>query len=132
MAVSPEDIERLRRGYAAFNEGGVDAIVGFLGADIELSDRQSAPDRETHHGAAGIWKYFHSTMEAFSDMSLEPLEFIESGDRVVVVLRQLARGRASGVEIEGQVAHVWTIANGVPVQLKIYRDKNAAFEALRS
>jgi ketosteroid isomerase-like protein len=128
--MSRNDVERIRRGYEAFNEGGIEAVLDWLAPDIEVSDRQSVPDRETHHGVTGVWAFFQSTMEAFSNVHLEPVEFIERGDRVLVVLRQQARGRASGIELEGRLAHVWTMRDGTPVQLSIYRDKDAALEAL--
>lgn len=129
--MSREDEERLRRGYEAFNEGGVDAILGWLAPEITVRDRESGPDRETHHGLIGIKELFESTMEAFDQFTLEPLEFVEVGDKMIVVLRQRARGRGSGVELDSEVAHVWTMGTGTPAGLRIYRDKEQALEALQ-
>jgi ketosteroid isomerase-like protein len=127
-----EDIQRLQRGYEAFNEGGVEAVLDWLAPEIEVSDRQSVPDRMTHHGLGGIKDLFDSTMEAFGEFRLEPEEFVEVGDgRILVVLRQYARGRASGINVEGHIAHLWTMEHGTPVQLKIYRDKETALEVIR-
>jgi ketosteroid isomerase-like protein len=123
-------IERLRRGYAAFNVGGLPAILDLLVADIEVSDRESVPDRSTHYGLDGIQGLFESTMEAFDELELEPEEFVEAGDRTIVVLRQRARGRGSGVQVEGQVVHVWTWRADRAVQLRIFGDKEKALEAL--
>ena len=128
--MSREDEERLRRGYEAFNEGGVDAILGWLAPEITVRDRESGPDRETHHGLIGIKELFESTMEAFDQFTLEPLEFLEVGDRMIVVLRQRARGRGSGVELDSEVAHVWTMGTGAPAGLRIYRDKEQALRAV--
>jgi ketosteroid isomerase-like protein len=129
--VAAGDIPRLKRGYQAFNEGGVEAVLDWLAPEIEVSDRQSVPDRMTHHGLSGMKDLVDSAMEAFGELRLEPEEFLEVGsDRVLVVLRQHARGRASGVQVEGQVAHLWTMERGTPVQLKIYRDRETALDVI--
>jgi ketosteroid isomerase-like protein len=125
-----EDVQRLRRGYEAFNEGGVEAILDWLAPEIEVSDRQTVPDRATHVGLAGIVKLFQSNLEVFDQMTFEPQEFIEAGDQIVAVLRQRVRGRGSGVEVEGRVAHVWTMHDGTPVSMKIFGDKEKALAAL--
>jgi ketosteroid isomerase-like protein len=124
------DVERLRRGYAAFNEGGIDAILDWLASDITVQDRESGPDRETHHGVAGIKELFESMMEAFDELRLEPVEMIRVGPHIVVALRQHARGRGSGAEVEGSTAHVWTLKKGKPVSLRIFRDKERALAVL--
>jgi ketosteroid isomerase-like protein len=129
--VSREDEERLRRGYAAFNEGGVDAILEWLEPQITVHDRESSPDRETYHGVLGIKELFESTMEAFERLTLEPQEFTQVGDRMVVVVLQRAQGRGSGAEVESTVVHVWTMRDGRPSALRIFRDRERALEAAR-
>ena len=42
-------------------------------------------------------------------VALDPDEFIETGERVVAVLRVHARGRQSGVDVERVDAAVWTL-----------------------
>jgi ketosteroid isomerase-like protein len=124
------DVKRLRRGYEAFNEGGVDAILEWIAPDITVRDRESGPDRATHHGVVGVKDLFQSMMEAFDEIRFEPEEFIKAGNDVVVVLRQHARGRGSGVRIASTTAHVWTMQKGRPVDLRIFRDKDRALAVL--
>lgn len=127
--MSAEDVELLRRGYHAFNEGGVDAVIEWLAPDIEVKERKSLPDRATYHGIAEVAGLFASNMEAFDELRFEPEEFIELDHQTVVVLRQRARGRGSGAEVEGIIAHLWTLEDGVPVQLRIFGDREQALEA---
>jgi uncharacterized protein len=129
--MSQEDVERLRRGYEAFNEGGVDAIVSQLAPEIQIHDRESSPDRETYHGRVGIRELFEATAEAFDELRLEPEEFIDAGDHTIVVLRQQVRGRRSGAEIVGRIAHVWTMQEGRAIDLRICRDKEQALKAIQ-
>jgi len=131
--VSERDVERLRGAYHAFNEGGgVEAILERLGPEFHVRDRASSPDRETRFGREGIKRLFDSYMEAFDALRLDPDEFIEAGDQIVVSLRQHARGKGSGAEVVSPVAHVWTVREGEVTQLRIFGDKDKALRAIAS
>jgi ketosteroid isomerase-like protein len=128
-----EDVERLRGAYEAFNEGGgVEAILERLGHEFQVRDRESSPDRETRYGREGIKQLFDSYMEAFDALRLEPDEFIDAGDQIVVSLRQRVRGKGSGAEVVGRIAHVWTMRGGAALRLRIFSDKERALEALEA
>jgi ketosteroid isomerase-like protein len=57
-------------------------------------------------------------------------EFIESGDRILVMIRWQGAGRGSGAEIEGAGAHLWTFRDGLAVRFDVYRDRELARSAL--
>lgn len=130
MTERSERVERLCAGYDAFRDGGIDAIVESLSPDIEVRDRDSAPDRETHHGWLGIRTLLQSTMEAFDQLELEPREFIEVGDRVAVVLKQRVRGKSSGAVVEGEVVHVWKFVQGRAIGMQVYASREKALSVL--
>ena len=130
--VLQEDVERLRDAYRAFNQGGVEAFLERLAPDFSVRDRDTSPDRQTRFGREGIVQLFDSYMEAFDALRLEPEEFIEAGDQVVVSLRQWVRGKGSGAEVEGNIAHVWTLRGPDIYSLQIFGDKDRALDALRA
>jgi ketosteroid isomerase-like protein len=61
---------------------------------------------------------------------IEPEEFIESGDRILVLVRWRGRGKGSGVEMEAEGAHIWTFREGLAVGWDIYRDRDEARAAM--
>jgi ketosteroid isomerase-like protein len=128
--VYEEDVQRLRGAYAAFNEGGIEAILERLTPDFKVKDRETSPDRQTLYGREGIKQLFDSYMEAFDALRLEPEEFIDAGDQIVVSLCQRIRGKGSGAEVAGHIAHVWTMREGAVQGLRIFKDKASALEAL--
>jgi ketosteroid isomerase-like protein len=131
--VFQEDADRLRDAYQAFNEGGVEAFLERLAPEVQLRDRESSPDRaETRYGKEGIKQLFASYMEAFDALRLEPQEFIDAGDQIVVTLHQRVRGKGSGAEVVGNIAHVWTMRGEAPFRLTIFRDKESALRALNA
>ena len=127
-----EDVETLRGAYQAFNEGGVEAILERLAPEFQVRDRESSPDRETRFGKEGIKELFDSYMEAFDVLRLEPEEFTEAGDQIVVSLHQRIRGKGSGAEVVGHIAHVWTMHGGAAHRLRVFGDKKGALKALRA
>ena len=128
-----EDAERLRGAYQAFNEGGVEAFLERLAPEVQIRDRDSSPDRaETRYGKAGIMELFASYMEAFDALRLEPQEFIDCGEQILVSLHQRVRGKGSGAEVVGNIAHVWTMRGTEPFRLRIFGDKESAIRALKA
>ena len=87
---------------------------------------------DTRYGKEGIKQLFDSYMEAFDALRLEPEEFIDAGDQIVVSLHQRVRGKGSGAEVVGHIAHVWTMRGGSALRLRIFGDKDSALEALRA
>ena len=125
-------MESLRDAYGAFNERGVEAILERLAPRVRGPRPRELPDRDsTRYGTEGIKQLFDSYMEAFDALRLEPQEFIEAGDQVVVSLHQRVRGKGSGAEVVGHIAHVWKMRGGAPFRLRIFRDTDSALEALR-
>src|SRR3977135_4184451 len=100
------DPERLRRGYEAFNAGGVRAILEDLDPDIRIQERGTVPDRASYHGREGVKKFFDVIVEAFDDLKYEVEDVIDKGANVIVVLRQTVRGRSSGIRMEGRTVHL--------------------------
>ena len=66
---------------------------------------------------------------AWSKWRLEPERFLDAGDRVVVFARIIAEGGTSGVPIEVETAHVWTLRGARATSMHAYRDRSQALEA---
>ena len=62
-------------------------------------------------------------------MSLEPKEFIDAGDMVVVPLQFGGRARYTGIEVKFAVVHVVTIRDGKVARLDIHLNRAEALEA---
>ena len=75
-----------------------------------IRDRPEAPDPQTYTGRAGVREALAISDESFEDFTMEPVDLIGVGDsHVVVVLRMSGRGRGSGVPVEEEIAHLWTV-----------------------
>ena len=80
-------------------------------------------------GHDGVRDYLASLAEEWDDFRQEPEQLLDAGDEVVVFLNTYGRGRASGVEIELQVAHVLSFEDGKCVKNVTYLDRAEALSA---
>jgi ketosteroid isomerase-like protein len=61
---------------------------------------------------------------------VEPEEFIQAGDRILVLIRWSGRGKGSGATVEAEGAHLWTFRDGLVIHYGVYRDRDEARAAL--
>jgi ketosteroid isomerase-like protein len=81
------------------------------------------------HDANRAW--LGQMRQAFEDLHFEPDEITDAGgDRVVVVCRVVARGKASGVKLDMLTSNVWTVSNGAIVSCITYDHHAEALEAV--
>ncbi len=137
--MSEQDIENAKRGYAAWNaayrSGDVNDLLPIL---EELWDPQvvyhptgALPDgaARPHRGWDGVLRFTANQMEAFTEMWIEPLEFIEVGDRLVVPYRFGGRARHTGIEVDFSFVHLLHLPDGKVVRCDAFKTKGEALEA---
>jgi ketosteroid isomerase-like protein len=66
---------------------------------------------------------------AFEELRLEPEEFRDLGDDVLLIGRLYARGRESGVEIDPPIAWLATLREGRAVRMRGYLNIQEVLEA---
>jgi ketosteroid isomerase-like protein len=59
-------------------------------------------------------------------------DFMEIGNRVVVLATYRGRGKGSGIELEQEGAHVFEIRDGKVVRLEIFASRQRALESARA
>ena len=60
----------------------------------------------------------------------DPDDFLDAGDRIVVLGRVAGQARDSGREFEVDFAHVWTLADGVASGARFFYDSAQILAAL--
>ncbi len=104
-----------------------------LDPDFVLAPPEDSPFPEAGtrewRGREGFLRFVAGQTEGFEAMSLEPEEFIDAGDRVVVPLQFGGKARYTGLEVKFAVVHVVTIRDGKATRLDIYMSRREALEA---
>jgi ketosteroid isomerase-like protein len=122
-----DNIERLRRGYDHFNRSG-EFDWDLLDPDVQWNAFSFAPVTQWR-GHAGVRGWLLEISEMFEGLRIEPEEFVDGGDKVVVVSTMSGRGRGSGAETEQLLVSLWTFRGGKVVRHDSYTDREEALQA---
>jgi uncharacterized protein len=131
MARGNEEI--LREVFALVNDRGIqaatDAFGDLLDPEFALEEASDVPDRSGFSGRDAFIANMTKLDESFDELRIEPIEFVDLGDKLVVVVSLAGRGRASGAPVETTFAQLWTLRDGKAVSLRDYATKSQALEA---
>jgi ketosteroid isomerase-like protein len=125
-----QDVDAIRQGYEHFNQtGSIDLSQFDEEAEFDATGRVF--DRAVYRGHEEIRQYFAQLREIWERQVLEPQDFVEIDDKIVVPVRITTIGKGSGVKTTSDAAHVWTIRAGKVVRLQIFQSREEALEATR-
>jgi uncharacterized protein len=128
--MSSANVEILKRMFDAFNGGDLAAALEDVGPEIEAEPSSSFPGRSVYRGHQGVLEFFATFLEVWDEYAAEPTDFIEAGDRVLVIARQRGRGKGSGLEIEQDIFQIWTMRDGKAIRMRVCEGRADALEAL--
>jgi len=126
--MSQENVDFVRLRFERFIATG-EVDWDTLHEDVEVYDHD-IPDRGDYRGHPGFGLWLREWGAAWAEWSLEPEEFIDAGDRVIIVAHMRAKGRGSGVEVDRQDALVYELRDSKIGRVDYYNNKVQALEAV--
>jgi ketosteroid isomerase-like protein len=130
-------VELVRRSYRMLDDlreapdGPADGLLRELVHErFELHLPPVYPDTQVFRGRDGLKRWVVRTREVWGEWRFEVERFIDMGERVVVLVHLVAEGGQSGVRLERDTAHVWTIAGGQVIRCAVHLDRAEALESL--
>ncbi len=129
--MSQENVAALiEKVFEAVNARDTDQLMALVDPEIELHSRLFQVDGRSYRGAEGLGRFFREVDEAFEGARWVLDEIIGgTGDDLVVVLRQLLRGRASGAPLEVPSFQAWKFRDDRPWRVVVYETRDHALEA---
>ena len=139
-----QNVETLRQVYEAFNDRDIETLMDGFHSDIEIEETQDlayaaallrvlgprfvilSGGYRGHEEVQRLWETIWEISEWFI---VDPQEFIETGEHVVVPLVLNARAKGTGLEGEAPTAHLWTMRGGKGFHLRVFADKQQALTA---
>ena len=128
--MASEDLSAVREAYDAFDRQDVDGLLGLLSHDVVWHAPETLPWGGTRHGRDGVTTYFELLDEHVEGGWGDPDEYLDAGEREVVLGRLRGRARATGGEFEARFVHVWDFHHGVAVTFDSIVDSAAILAAL--
>jgi ketosteroid isomerase-like protein len=124
--VSNADV--VRRGYQALNRRDVEGWLATCRADVELREFADSPDASSFHGHEGLRTWVRDVLNVTDEYRFEVEDLVENGDRVLAVVRFVARGR-QGLELDVRIYHMLEMRDQELARVSGYRDEADAREA---
>lgn len=123
------DVEVVEAAFAAWNRGEARAFATLADRDIvwlEVSGRPEGDGAELH-GRERLRRSLESLFDAWESyrLEVERIEALEDG-RVLAIVREFARGRASGAEVDSRWGYLATVTDGAISRVEAYRDPDLA------
>jgi ketosteroid isomerase-like protein len=123
----------VRRSYEIVNRR--DFVLALAAQDPEVAISWTgdpsggiAPDlvgRE-FRGHDGFKEAWNAWLEAFEDLRVEPNEVTDLGDRLLIGVRSVGRGTASGVLVDQRGFTLYTFKSGLVVRQEFFLDRDRA------
>jgi len=126
--------ELVKRLYQLFNEGKTEELINHLDENCEWNDpapRDIVPYGGTRKGKAAIREFFKLLNESLEVKQMEPREFIEQNNRVIVLGYWEARVKKTGKIAKGDWAMSFTVKNGKISRYQGFEDTYNTVEAFR-
>jgi ketosteroid isomerase-like protein len=127
--MSEENVELVRRGWAAYERGDLSGVIALLSHEMVTYVVPPVPVAGTYHGPEGFLQLTIDWAEGFDDLVVTGQEFIEAGDQVVVRSLHKSRGASSGVPVETDLWYVFTVRDESVVRVDIFNEGREALKA---
>jgi ketosteroid isomerase-like protein len=127
-------VRAVKRGNAALNRGDLRMNeLLFYDRGVELVFPEGARGGgfvETYSGIEAAFASYREWLEPWAELRRQPKEMIDFGDRLLVIIDQRGRGAGSGLEVNEEIANVYTFRNGRIVRHEEYFSRRPALEAV--
>ena len=102
--------ELAERVYGAWNRRDVDDLTGYFAPEAVYETSGLFPGFEPeYHGPEGMRRFYETMHEAFDSFHIEVLETVPAGDMTASRIRFRARGKSSGVAVDLEFAHGFSV-----------------------
>jgi ketosteroid isomerase-like protein len=128
ILISDQNVDIIQRGFEHSQATGEFLWESFH-EEVEVHDHDTIDQGECR-GHAGLGRWMEDWAVAWSEFSMEPEEFLDVGERVIMVFRIKATGLSSGVAVERQDAMVFTVRDGKVVRFDYFNNREDALEAV--
>lgn len=130
--MSEQNVDLIRAIYDAFARGDVPAVLGAMAPDIEWNEAENFlyADGNPYRGPEAVLNgVFARCIGEWDGFAAVPHEFLDAGDTVVVLGRYRGTSKATGRELNAQLAHVWRVRGGKAAAFQQYTDTLQAARA---
>jgi ketosteroid isomerase-like protein len=132
--MSQENVTFVQGLYKAFKQGDIPAFLAAMDPNIEWDEPQAPgyPAGGLHQGPQAVANGVFSTVPTYyEEFAAVPQDFVDAGDRVIVLGEFRGKGKAQGTPFVSPFVHIFTVHNGKLTRLQNYTDTGTMAAAIR-
>ena len=119
--------------YEAWSRRDVEALLERVHPDAEARPILGANvGTDVYRGHDGLRRWFKDLHQEWETFQTRVTRIEERGDRALCTIEVHARGRASGVVIDGELYHLVELRDGLILRLEAFRDRADAMRRLEA
>jgi ketosteroid isomerase-like protein len=126
--MSQENVEIVKAGGDAWNAGDMDALRDLYDPDAIVRTVADWPEPGPYVGREAVMRFIQQLRDTWDTDAMEPISFIDAGDRVAV--RFIWHGEGQGPEANLEMTNVFTVRKGRIIALDVFWDHAEALETL--
>jgi ketosteroid isomerase-like protein len=107
-----EALETAKAWVEACDRGNIEGALALCDPHVELVEAEALPGSVTATGIDDVRNYLERFETHWSEVSWEPIEFREGGEKVYLRARLRLMGRRSGIEVDREWSYVFTVRDG--------------------
>lgn len=122
--MTQQNVDVVKSAYDAFGRGDIPGVVAVFDPGIEwVAPVGSYRIGGVHKGADAIVKNFFMVLgELWETLTVTPQEFIDDGDRVIVLGKVTGKARARGGTVDSPYVHIFEFKNGKVTRFEEFED----------
>jgi ketosteroid isomerase-like protein len=124
--MSQENVERLREMY---RQRDIAKFGEMLHRDAEMHQAPEVPDADDYYGREEFVRGVRRWLEEWDKFRYIPEDVIDLGERAFMRVRLSGRAKASGIQLDQMIFHLWTFRDGMPWRCDVFFDESQALEA---
>jgi ketosteroid isomerase-like protein len=127
--MSEENVEVVRRSYAAWNAGDMDALRELYDPGVTVLMPDGRPEPGPYVGREAVLRQWEQQRETWDADAVEPIsDFVHAADRVLV--RTVWHGVGHGPESNMEVTVIFTVRRSRIFGMEFFWDFTDALEAV--
>ena len=130
--MSSENVGIVRRAYADFARGDLEAVLAAVSPDVEWLNSDELPNGGVARNRDELRAMFEMPAELWDGYHVEVEQMLDAGNHVVVLGTQRAVAKATAKPLDAPLAAVYRLADGHIVWGRQFPDTAKALKALGS
>jgi hypothetical protein len=121
--LAPIDLDRLRDVF----QGDPPAAAALFDPEVEIHPPEGAVGGGLQRGYQGVVDNWRDLLATFDEFLIDPLEYQQAGEQVVVIQRNI--GRMRELEVDETHSVLFTLRRGRIVRIQVFARRDGALEA---